>query len=153
MKVRKKPVVVEAMQLTMDNAEGVKEWCGGKTWSRPPMRAVTGISIPTLEGEMAAEYGSWIIKGVEGEFYPCKPDIFERTYEKVGDSIKHKLTLETPAGDRSGCAFTVKMKESEAEGFSPFLLELERALAALYRHEHEKIVGGPVDKDHWSNFK
>lgn len=44
---------------------------------------VIGLKIKTLEGDMRAEKGDWIIKGVNGEFYPCKPDIFEKTYEKV----------------------------------------------------------------------
>jgi hypothetical protein len=44
-----------------------------------------GIEIHTLEGTMTASKGDWIIKGVSGEFYPCKPDIFEKTYEAVGD--------------------------------------------------------------------
>ncbi len=47
------------------------------------MRMVTGITIQTLEGKMNAGYGDWIIKGVKGEFYPCKPDIFDATYEAV----------------------------------------------------------------------
>jgi hypothetical protein len=47
------------------------------------MRAVTGIIVPTLEGQHEAGWGDWIIKGVNGEFYPCKPDIFEKTYEAV----------------------------------------------------------------------
>lgn len=85
MKFRKKPVVIEAVQLTHESFSEVKEWCGGKTWSCPPMRAVTGISISTLEGDMGAHFGDWIIKGVNGEFYPCKPDIFEKTYEPVED--------------------------------------------------------------------
>jgi hypothetical protein len=42
-----------------------------------------GIDIPTLEGVMHASPGDWIIRGVHGECYPCKPDIFEKTYEKV----------------------------------------------------------------------
>jgi hypothetical protein len=42
------------------------------------------IEIPTLEGVMRANYGDYIIKGVQGEFYPCKPDIFEATYEALG---------------------------------------------------------------------
>jgi len=83
MQFRKKPVVIDALQLTLENFEEVKQWCGGKTWSRPPMRAVTGITIPTLEGNMEASFGDWIIQGVKGEFYPCKPDIFEATYEPV----------------------------------------------------------------------
>ena len=80
-KFRKKPVVIEAMLLTFETQLEVKSWCNGKTWSMPPMRAVTGISIETLEGTMNASFGDYIIKGVNGEFYPCKPDIFEKTYE------------------------------------------------------------------------
>lgn len=82
-KFRKKPVEIEAVQLTHDNIQEVVDWCGGYFWSRPPMRAVTGISILALEGTMNASFGDWIIKGVSGEFYPCKPDIFEKTYEGV----------------------------------------------------------------------
>ena len=41
------------------------------------------LTISTLEGDMQADYGDWIIKGIAGEFYPCKPDIFEQTYEEV----------------------------------------------------------------------
>lgn len=82
-KYRKKPVVIEARQLTFENQDEIKQWCGGHTWSRPPMRAITGITIHTLEGDHNAEFGDWIIKGIKGEFYPCKSDIFEVTYEKV----------------------------------------------------------------------
>lgn len=80
---RKKPVVIEARLLTFDNQAEVKAWCGGVTWSRPPMRAVTGLSIRTLEGVMDAAFGDYIIKGIKGEFYPCRSEIFEATYEKV----------------------------------------------------------------------
>jgi len=80
-KFRKKPVVIEARLLTLESSTEVAAWCGGRSWSRPPMRAVTGLTIPTLEGDMSASYGDWIIKGVNGEFYPCKPDIFTKTYE------------------------------------------------------------------------
>lgn len=84
-KFRKKPVVIEAMLLVFETQMEVKQWCKGKTWSMPPMRAVTGISIDTLEGTMNASFGDWVIKGVNGEFYPCKPDIFAKTYEPVED--------------------------------------------------------------------
>lgn len=84
-KYRKKPVVVEAWQLTEENIEaGIPDWIdtdqvsifGG---------ANTFAEIHTLEGTMQASYGDYIIKGVKGEFYPCKPDIFEQTYEEVDD--------------------------------------------------------------------
>ena len=86
-KFRKKPVVIEAMQ-----------WGGGvcmgvsaeeiERWSNNAVRfaSVNGLlylSVVTLEGEMRADPGDWIIKGVKGEFYPCKPDIFEASYEAV----------------------------------------------------------------------
>ena len=83
MKYRKKPVVIEAERLTHTNIDEVKKWCGGRSWSRAPTRAVTGITIETLEGAMNASWGDYVICGVAGEFYPCKPDIFDATYEAV----------------------------------------------------------------------
>lgn len=76
---RKKPVTIEARQLTHHNAKLLAEWCGGS-----PMLDWDGswcIFIPTLEGRIRASESSWIIRGVHGESYPCKPDIFEATYE------------------------------------------------------------------------
>ena len=63
MKYRKKPVVIEAYQTDVE------------------------VIIPTLEGDMKASPGDWIITGVQGEKYPCKPDIFESTYELVEDDV------------------------------------------------------------------
>ena len=75
---RKKPVEIEARQYTRVGweAEEVAAWCGGD-------QNDDGVIIRTLEGDHLGEYGDWIIKGVAGEFYPCKPDIFEATYEAV----------------------------------------------------------------------
>lgn len=76
MKFRKKPVVIEARQYTRNGleAEQVAQWCGGKQTNE-------GCIIHTLEGDHLANYGDWIIQGVKGEFYPCKPDIFQATYD------------------------------------------------------------------------
>ncbi len=82
-KYRKKPVVIEAVQLTDDikkNKE-VAKWCGGISWAY----GSKAIEIKTLEGTMKAQVGDYIIKGIKGEFYPCKPDIFAATYEKMED--------------------------------------------------------------------
>ena len=79
MKYRKKPVVIEAMQLTLFNTEKVEEFVGGDMGKNEKGETV----IATLEGAMICSLGDFIIKGVNGEFYPCKPDIFEKTYEKV----------------------------------------------------------------------
>ena len=82
MKFRKKPVVIEAMQYTMDSCHAIHEWAAlGDHVTSEACRL--GIVIPTLEGDMKAELGDWIIRGVAGEFYPCKPDIFAQTYEPV----------------------------------------------------------------------
>ena len=85
---RKKPVVIEARQLgdgpTSDT--NVSEWCGGSlklVTSDDRKSLIPSVLIETLEGTMTANVGDWIIKGVNGEFYPCKPDIFEKTYEPV----------------------------------------------------------------------
>lgn len=78
LKFRKKPVVIEAIQLSSWNVEILKVFC--------PKIIIYGdctARIPTLEGEMFACEWDWIIKGIKGEFYPCKPDIFDATYEAV----------------------------------------------------------------------
>ncbi len=89
MKFRKKPIVIEVMgPLTADNSGEIADWCGGGEAPRQVHRdnVYDGeLFIETLEGTHRASLGDWIIKGVAGEFYPCKPDIFEATYEPVDD--------------------------------------------------------------------
>jgi len=99
---RKKPVVIEAVRVPVwdgtssivrlvDECIAIAEWCGGFSHMMDPSAGVkfdpsagvkAGIHIPTLEGTMIASPGDWIIRGVQGEFYPCKPDIFTATYEE-----------------------------------------------------------------------
>lgn len=89
---RKKPVVIECVKWTGENSVAVKDFCGDKVRFVPDV--VLGCSvaaIKTLEGIMSATPGDIIIKGVNGEFYPCKPDIFEKTYELV-DAPEAKST-------------------------------------------------------------
>jgi hypothetical protein len=81
---RKKPVVVEAIRWTGKNGADVADFLGTvppALRDRFPLHPRIGIA--TLEGTMVAEPGDWIIRGVKGELYPCKPDIFEATYEEV----------------------------------------------------------------------
>lgn len=81
-KFRKKPVVIEARRLSgAANLDDVARWCGGKVVKIGVEDDRVAIDIETLEGVMRADYLDWIIKGVKGEFYPCKPDIFDATYE------------------------------------------------------------------------
>ena len=83
---RKVPVVVEAMQFTRATFDAVVAFTGGKAHNLTIERRPGGVCfclISTLEGQVKAGEGDYIIKGVAGEFYPCKPDIFERTYTEV----------------------------------------------------------------------
>jgi len=78
---RKKPVVIEARgPVTRENGMSIANWCGGAE------SFFGDITILTLEGTMNASPGDYVIRGVQGEFYPCKPDVFEATYERVGES-------------------------------------------------------------------
>ena len=93
-KYRKRPVVIEAVQL-LNSKDSIVEVVAfihgeaaiGTEWLKSAAYADVafqkGIGIKTLEGTMKASFGDWIIKGVSGEFYPCKPDIFEKTYESI----------------------------------------------------------------------
>lgn len=99
-KYRKKPVVIEAVQWTGNNEEEIKNFagiyakfkyllCNGNgymlTTKKPSEEHTVSLEISTLEGNMTAKEGDYIIKGVNGEFYPCKPDVFNKTYEKMED--------------------------------------------------------------------
>lgn len=78
MKYRKKPVVIEAVRFIGSNYEEIRKFIGQDT-----LCSDLSIVIPTLEGDIVAQKGDYVIKGVQGEFYPCKPDIFTKTYEKT----------------------------------------------------------------------
>lgn len=93
---RKKPVVIEAFQMTkqrrIDNSDWPswlhEAWNGergqpGSVYPTIPGDGEGTLSIGTLEGEHCVSFGDWIIRGVQGELYPCKPEIFEATYEPV----------------------------------------------------------------------
>ena len=101
-KYRKKPVVIEALQLRWDTWNEMCEFAGvGRLEDGKPTGCYVGedgialpegmtseeigLLIPTLEGLHLARQNDFVIKGIKGEFYPCKPDIFEATYEKVED--------------------------------------------------------------------
>lgn len=86
MKVRKKPVEVEAVQWTGLNLEEIKAFVGESLiYTREVGKGKPRLfmKIKTLEGDMLTSEGDYIIKGISGEFYPCKPDIFKATYEEV----------------------------------------------------------------------
>lgn len=82
-KFRKKPVVIDAMQFTEKNKEQAFNFITCSKYAAWDGNGNPALMIRTLEGDMMATLGDWIIKGVQGEFYPCKPDIFAATYEAV----------------------------------------------------------------------
>lgn len=86
MRFRKKPVVIEAMQFNDGNKNQVFNWVTCNTYPDWDASGNPVLKIQTLEGDMIAQLGDWIIKGVKGEFYPCKADIFAATYEPADDT-------------------------------------------------------------------
>ncbi|MEL6968619.1 MAG: hypothetical protein AAFZ63_25645 [Bacteroidota bacterium] len=93
---RKKPVVIQALEFTGQNHKEVKSFISpgvevkfsvesDTAWQVGEGKPLTSAIIPTLEGDMKASPGDYIIKGLNGEFYPCKPDVFEKTYDLVTD--------------------------------------------------------------------
>ncbi len=89
---KKKPVVIEAIQFINLNKEAIEKFVGKElkqeiesetAYLAGVAAPISSLIISTLEGEMKAMPGDWIIRGVSGEFYPCKPDIFEKTYESL----------------------------------------------------------------------
>ncbi len=102
MKYRKKPVVVEAVRAGEAIASAKNNWAALPAWLRAPYHEGGILFLPdcvnilTLEGTMTARPADWIIRGVKGKIYPCKPDIFEATYEPVGPA--------EDAQHRSDCA-------------------------------------------------
>jgi hypothetical protein len=83
MKFRKKPVVINAVQWHGNNESELRSFFKQVDFSGYSFGS--GLTIRTLEGVLKANVGNWIIRGVKCEFYACKPDIFEMTYEVVGE--------------------------------------------------------------------
>jgi len=109
MKFRKKPVIIDAVQLTWRNWNDVCDLVGEDAHERgtrgiyidkdckevDDANGRLGMEIKTLEGVMLAVENDWIIRGIKGEIYPCKPDIFAATYEPVGAPSSETLTFAT----------------------------------------------------------
>lgn len=129
---RKKPVIIEARRFdSLEWNDALLLWIeahGGHGYATP-----SAIAIETLEGTMHAVVGDWIIKGVAGEFYPCKPDIFEATYEaivepsdeaKPGDAAP--VWTATPPGSALHISGGVNWEEVPTD-YEPSEAEVERA--------------------------
>lgn len=82
----KKPIPIEARQITVENADELAAWSKSDVIKRPD-GTMSGMMVYTLEGTMTGQLGDYLIKGVRGEFYFCAKDIFEETYEDAEDTI------------------------------------------------------------------
>lgn len=127
-KFRKKPVVIEAVQFDGSNMIEIFNFIGKSVDEniiihnlsvnhKENKNYCSHISIPTLEGQMRADPGDWIIKGIKGEFYPCKPDIFEQTYdftteEKVAEI---KISEIQKVNLKEGDVFLVTIKDDDVD--------------------------------------
>ena len=92
----KKPVVIEAIQYNGENIEAIEDFIGKKLSTVLASDVDVKLIIPTLEGYMKALKGDYIIKGIKGEFYPCKPDVFKEIYSLVTEKStveKNELTF------------------------------------------------------------
>lgn len=119
MKYRKKPVVIDAIQWTGNNFKEVTDFFGEfKRWHISDVVEVESIFIDTLEGRHEARKGDWIIKGVKGEFYPCKPDIFEQTYEKIDAPADNTQFIMFHEVKMTSITFVCSDKDKDRENFT-----------------------------------
>lgn len=134
-KFRKKPVVIEAEQVTEASRLGIAEWCGGIVGEQ-------GIVIPTLEGDMTAKIGDWVVKGVQGEFYPVKDDIFTATYDEVGgDSEADGMVGHGRMLHHTLVALAMLLDALEDEGH----IELDKAVFTMkMSHGPEDVTGSEM---------
>ena len=130
---RKKPVVIEAMRYTgeQENIYLLLKWAHG---GLPPEANTiltpqySGMLVRTLEGYLHASVGDWIIRGVKGEFYPCKPDIFAATYEPAGAATDVAQRL---SAARSIVSALADYTSKELVCGSYITQELDRVMRAL----------------------
>jgi len=155
-KYRKKPVVIDAMRFdgTFNSASAVALWVGGQTLVQAltetdDPESLLALKIGTMEGDMLARPGDWIIRGVKGEFYPCKPYVFEATYERADaddpDLDQKELTI-----GRTLVAAQSRLRDLiEQGGGDPIEVEAAEfagqtaaeATAAFYNAHPERLAG------------
>lgn len=134
-KYKKKPIVVEAIRWTGSNLEEIRNFVGSDLIEecvelfdikRTLKKMLVDIAIETPEGTMRVDYGDYIIKGVQGELYPCKPDIFEQVYEEIDnvEAQEEKKTYLSEYLKKHNCSYQEFMEQQEMyDGFCPVGLE------------------------------
>ena len=150
---RKKPIVVEAFQMTMERRWDNSEWPawlheawngdpgeGGAVWIDPHDPGRDSLVCGTLEGPHPITWGDFIIQGVQGELYPCKPDIFEATYEAVAEPTAPSEGREPVTRLDWEWAIRVAKKASQPRG--------ELALSTWLGMVRDRLLREPQENDH-----
>jgi hypothetical protein len=143
MKATKKPVTIEAVKWNGENSEEIIAFCGDSAFTA--VESVMGqteteeLYIKTLEGNLHASVGDYIIRGVNGELYPCKPDIFEKTYDIVDSGNRVREFKETKH-DLLTTKYTKVLEESEYT-YAPHTFQVIRAQEEnSEEHKGENLV-------------
>lgn len=142
---RKLPVVIEAVQLTEHNGAAIDRWL--REANVGVVNRDGSAAIGTLEGDLTANIGDYIIKGVADEFYPCKPDIFEKTYEPAEPAVRVEATHDPTAIKNFGkeaialqCVVSLDAVDLVLEGTASvqFVKQIHESL----RRERDAILAG-----------
>jgi hypothetical protein len=158
---RKRPVEIEARQFTAGNGADIAAWCGGRYFPEEPLgrRHHPVIEVHTLEGALVAHPGNWIIRGVKGEFYPCREDIFAATYEPAdGPTIAAAGSGSDDTSRVAPARHDSAQRHAEVSEAPPVAADFDRVLdrmiaaegklAAIAEHCRQRldaaIVQGPV---------
>jgi hypothetical protein len=141
----KKPVTIEARVLTEMNANEIAAWCNGYTDTNDLTAEVT-VEIPTLEGIMIARVGDYLIKGVKGEFYPCKPNIFAETYHIAFDDEvspdRATITIDDLVDHEDGsCTIGITMDQKSMKMFA------EVGILKVLTDESKRIIANNDEFD------
>lgn len=81
--IEKAPMIIEAERLSLENMERMLEWCNGRAWSPPPLRAIAGIEVMTVMGPCPARFGEWIALSPAGAFHVMSNETFESRFEPM----------------------------------------------------------------------
>ena len=151
----KKPVDVTAVHFTDPNdIQEIRNWIGeeNSSWHHYTYQDKFVIFIKTLEGTMTADIGDYIIRGIKGEFYPCKPDIFEQTYEEFSyDSEQQKLLSDQMFGHAELVSKLRKLAVMIAKFSEIWPWEANRDLMTIFQDSADAIEASYKRAEMWKS--
>lgn len=141
----KKPIPIEAHQITIENADELAAWSKSDVIRRPD-GTITGMMVYTLEGQMTGAVGDYLIKGIKGEFYFCAKDIFEESYEDYQEPLGdwHIEVLSEREDADGGSTFEVILGEEAKKYFTEVGIRValkEQLNKLIDEHEVDTNVG------------